>query len=136
MFIPISLTGALLLLSALAPSAATSSCCRHDVATREYHEHIAANYLDVWNGDLTLLNATFSPGVTLHIDRFPSQTGEGSDPVEVGTSEEFRDFVEQSRSGWEQYRFVRHNWVADGLNVALRWRLEAVIGANFTRIPT
>ncbi|KAK1763058.1 hypothetical protein QBC33DRAFT_623268 [Phialemonium atrogriseum] len=71
----------------------------------KYHEHIAANYLNVWNGDLTLLNATFSPGVTLYIDRFPSQTGEGSEPVEVGTSEEFCDFVEQSRSGWEQYRF-------------------------------
>jgi hypothetical protein len=105
-------------------------------STHCYHEHILEQYQSVWNGDLSLANSTFSPRITFHTDRFPSHTGVGSDPITVTTPGAFVGFVEQSRAGWDKYTFTTYRWVGDGDRIAVRWILDAVMGANFTSLPT
>ncbi|KKK24330.1 hypothetical protein AOCH_002100, partial [Aspergillus ochraceoroseus] len=106
------------------------------VGTHMHHEYILNNYLDIWNGDLSLINSTFSPDLAFHSDRFPSSTGVGSVAIQIPTAQAFRAFVIRSRTGWNQYTFHPYKWAADGLNIAVRWRLEAVMGHNFTLAPT
>lgn len=45
-------------------------------------------------------------------------------------------FVQQSRSSFDSYDFKIYKWAGSNLNVFIRWRLEAVVGANFMLAPT
>ena len=102
----------------------------------EHHGQVIKNYLAIWSGDLSLANTTLSPNLTLQADRFPSPTGSGSVPIVVNSAEAFTAFVQRSRTGWDKYSFVVDKSVANGLHIAIRWRMEGVIGANFTLVPT
>ncbi|KAJ5626446.1 hypothetical protein N7528_003873 [Penicillium herquei] len=126
---------ALLGSSATATEDACSSC-RHDVTTNSYHEHILNNYLAVWDGDLSLLKSTFHPDVVLYSDRFPSSTGNGSDATVITNREEFAAFVERARNGWDSYTFNPITWVGGGHSVVVRWKMEGVLGSNFTLFET
>lgn len=115
------------------PSALASSCCRDDITTSAFHERLLKNYLAVWDGDLSLINATFHPDVVLHSDRFPSTTG--STIIQVNNRAQYKAFVERSRSGWESYTFDPIHSVAADHSVAVRWIMNGIIG-NFTLFPT
>jgi hypothetical protein len=108
----------------------------HGMTTPYGHlKHVLNNYLSIWNGNLSLLDSTFSPTVTLHADRFPSVNG-GSEAFNITTREEFHAFVLRSRTGWDKYEFKIHAWTGHENHIAVRWKLDAVMGANFTILPT
>jgi hypothetical protein len=124
---------------ALAPLLAISSaasCCNPHAATEKQRDLIANNYLNIWNGDVSLIDSTFSPEISVHADRLPSSTGVGSDVLNITTSQGFRDWVTQSRSSWDQYNFIKYKSASEGHNIAIRWTLDGIIGANFTMAPT
>lgn len=98
--------------------------------TKEQQEQIRDNYLALWGGDYTLSDKVLSSGVTLNIDRHP--TANGSVPVIVNNSKEFMDFLKWSRTGWEKFAFKVVHWAADGHNIAIRWKLEAVMGEDYS----
>ncbi|CRG91335.1 hypothetical protein PISL3812_08383 [Talaromyces islandicus] len=108
----------------------------HGMATNYAHlKQILANYLSIWNGNLSLLDATLSPTISFNADRFPSPKG-GSEAFNITTREEFRGFVLRSRTGWDKYEFKVYSWTGHENHIAVRWKLDAVIGANFTALPT
>lgn len=124
---------------ALAPLLAISSaasCCNPHAATQKQRDLIANNYLNIWNGDVSLIDSTFSPEISVHADRLPSSTGVGSDVLNITTSQGFRDWVTKSRSSWDQYNFIKYKSAGEGHNIAIRWTLDGIIGANFTMAPT
>jgi hypothetical protein len=103
--------------------------CPDDVPlTPAHHARIVDNYLRLWYGDLSVLNDTFSPHITFHADRFPSPAGTGSEAIELNTSSAFGDFVLSSRKGWERYGFKPTYWLGEQNKIAIRWRLDGVIG--------
>lgn len=112
-----------------------SSRSHKRAASHEHQQSVISNYLKLWNGDSSVVDSVLSPRLSLHADQFPSPTGEGSVPIEVDSSEEFLAFVQRSRTGWEKYNFEVYKSAAQGNNIAIRWRLEAVMGANFTLVP-
>jgi SnoaL-like domain len=100
-------------------------------------EHLALikdNYLDVWNGNLTLLNETFAPVLQFHGDRFPS--GNTSTLLGINTREDFLAFVERARAGWDQYEFKVHAWVGHENHIAVRWIMDGILGQNYSLAPT
>ncbi|KAH8703604.1 hypothetical protein BGW36DRAFT_423159 [Talaromyces proteolyticus] len=97
-------------------------------------ENVLNNYLSIWNGDVSRVNSTFAPVLSFHGDRFP--TSNGSRLIEIGTADEFGAFVKSSRTGWDKYEFKVHAWTGYENQIAVRWKLEAVVGANFTIVPT
>lgn len=124
---------------ALAPILAIASaatCCNPRAATQKQRDLIANNYLNIWNGDISLIDSTFSPEISVHADRLPSSTGVGSDVLNITTSRGFRDWVTKSRNSWDQYNFIKYKSAGEGHNIAIRWTLDAIIGANFTMAPT
>lgn len=118
------------------PDASTTCCEARSFATQSHLEHISHNYLDIWNGNLALINTTLSPAISVHADRFPSPTGVGSVQLTISSSTDFAAFVERARSGWEKYTFVPYKWIGAGNEIAVRWRLEAIMGSDFALIPT
>jgi hypothetical protein len=96
---------------------------------------ILNNYLSIWNGNLSLLDATLSPTISFNADRFPSPKG-GSEAFNITTREEFCGFVLRSRTGWDKYEFKVYSWTGHNNHIAVRWKLDAVIGADFTILPT
>lgn len=115
--------------SSPAPSSYGSALCPNAVAlTPAHHARIVDNYLQLWYGDISVLNDTFSPHITFHGDRFPSSTGTGSEILELNTSSAFGDFVLSSRKGWKRYGFKPTYWLGEQNKVAIRWRLDGVIG--------
>lgn len=124
---------------ALAPLlavATAASCCNPHADSHSQRELIADNYLNLWNGDLSLINSTFSSEISVHIDRIPSSTGVGSEFTKISTSQEFLDWVKSSRAGWDEYGFTKYKSAGEGSNVAVRWIMNGIIGANFTQVPT
>lgn len=117
--------------------AAPAKCCNKQATSRAYHETIMNNYLNVWAGDLSLVNSTFAPALTLHGDRFPTGA-HGSVQLAplVNSSAAFAAFVQSTRSGFNKYEFAVDRWAGDGLNVVIRWILHGVIGHNFHVVPT
>ena len=109
-------------------------CRSSKVSSHSHHAHIVNNYLKLWAGDLSLVNQTFDPEITFNADRFPSSSGTGAAPLIITTSEEFGAFVNSSRQGSEKYQFDPIYWLGEGNRVAIRWRLDSIIG-NFTRFP-
>ena len=118
-------------------SAVMAECiCKEDITSAEHHAEIAQNYLDVWNGNLGLVNSTFSSDVVVHADRFPLATGNGSAFLSINSRQDFVAFVERSRTGWDEYGFDLYKSAGQDLNVAIRWVMNGVVGANFTLLPT
>lgn len=105
------------------------------VRNQSYLEQLLSNYLKIWNGNLSLLNSTLSPSITFNADRFPSPKG-GSEVFNIKTREEFSAFVSRSRTGWDKYEFKIYAWTGRDNHIAVRWTLDAVMGANFTALPT
>lgn len=112
------------------------SCCRSDVTSSSYHRHMLNQYISVWDGDLSLVKSTFHPDVKLFSDRFPSSTGNGSTLTAVTNRDEFAAFIENARVGWEKYTFDPIRWVSNGHQIVVRWKMEGILGSNFTRFPT
>lgn len=56
--------------------------------------------------------------------------------MEIKTADGFRAFVVRSRTGWEKYEFKVHAWTGNGNQLAVRWRLEAIMGSDFDIVPT
>jgi hypothetical protein len=104
--------------------------------TQAHYEHMLSNYLNIWNGDLSLVDSTFSSTISVHADRFPSPTGKGSVPLNIASSATFEAFVRRARDGWDRYAFVPYKWVGGDNNIAVRWMLDGIVGANFTLFPT
>ncbi|KAM5369982.1 hypothetical protein ACJZ2D_008665 [Fusarium nematophilum] len=96
------------------------------------------NYLEVWEGHYDLAEATFMPAMDFITDRNPSPTGygNGSTPTHLRTSEELLDLIRFSRDGWDEYGFQVDRWASNEYEIAVRWRLNAVMGVNFTSLPT
>ncbi|KAJ5927866.1 hypothetical protein N7466_006822 [Penicillium verhagenii] len=131
--LPVALSSLLLTSSA---SSVGDVCCRGDVTTSSYHQKMLDQYLSVWDGDLSLVKSTFHPDVKLYSDRFPSSTGNGSTLTEITNREQFAAFVEKSRDGWSKYTFDPIRWVSSGHQIVVRWKMEGVLGSNFTLFPT
>lgn len=125
-----------LALSCMPAITATPCCNASSYSTQSHYEHVLSNYLNIWNGDLSLINWTFSPTISVHADRFPSPAGVGSVPLSATTSADFEAFVQRARNGWDKYTFVPYKWVAGENKIAVRWMLDAIMGANFTLAPT
>jgi SnoaL-like domain len=104
------------------------------IENRKHLKNVSDNYLSIWNGDLSLIDSTFAPKFAFHADRFPSP--DGSQAIDINTPDEFRAFVSRARTGWDKYEFEVLAWAGHGNNVAVRWKLNAVMGANFTILPT
>ncbi|KAJ5692001.1 hypothetical protein N7462_001424 [Penicillium macrosclerotiorum] len=119
------------------PSTLASQCsCRDDITTKVYHQHILNNYLAVWGGKFSLINTTFHPDMVVFSDRFPSSTGNGSTLTRVTNRDEFTAFVKKSRNGWKEYSFTPIQFVANDDAMAVRWKMNGILGANFTLFPT
>ena len=112
------------------PSTA-SSCCGV-VPDQEYHKRMIDLYLQAWNGDYSQVNRTFDPSIHIYLDRI--LTANGSISYSVQSREEVPGFMQQARQGWDKYEFEPVRWTdGDGYNVAVRWKLNGVMGANFPK---
>ncbi|VUC30696.1 unnamed protein product [Clonostachys rosea] len=127
-------------LALLAPSAlaapknnANSSCCRKDLNSNEYHKELSTNYLNMWSGNLTIAETILHPDLTMYADRLPSANG--SDLIRVTTRDEFVAFIGKSRTGWQKYWFDMIHWVGTGDKLAMRWKMNGLVGENMA-IPT
>ena len=140
------LGGTLAALSILAPQAQSQAAAVVDPdpdsycfePSQAYNKKMVDNYLAVWQGEYQLLDSTFMPGMELIADRFPSPAGfgNGSTPKDIHTSEEYLDFIKLARAGWDGYSFDVLRWAGNDHEIAVRWRLNAVMGSNFTTFPT
>jgi len=124
-----ALCGMLPLLVSSASVAPACGVCRPDIDTPAYYSQVAKNYLNLWGGDYSLLNATLSPEINFSSDRFP--TGNGTEELTWRTAAEFRGFVERVREGWQKYGFEVYKSAGSDYNVFIRWRLEAIVGSDF-----
>lgn len=113
----------------------TASHDLHVARNNAHLKQILSNYLSVWNGNLSVLAATLSPTISFNADRFPSPKG-GSEAFNIKTREEFHSFVLRSRTGWDKYEFKIYAWTGHENHIAVRWKLDAVVGANFSILPT
>lgn len=113
--------------------------CRPDVNTPEHRAQIVSNYLNLWGGQLDLLNQTLSPNVELEIDRFPLSgncSTAGSRTVNVHSSAEFAGLISGTRSGFAKYGFNNDHSFGQDNSVVIRWSLDGIIGENFAVLPT
>jgi hypothetical protein len=105
------------------------------IGTQEHLQDVLNRYLKIWDGDLSLIDSTLAPTLSFYADRFPAANG-GSQPIDIDSAEGFRTFVVRSRTGWEKYEFKIHAWTGNGNQLAVRWRLEAIMGPDFAIVPT
>lgn len=124
------ITTALVTLSTLA-STVSASCCAKP--TYKHQKKILDNYIASWNGDTSRGNATFDSDAKLFADRILNGTG-SIDIYPIQTSVGIMDFIQKGRFGWEKYQFELVNWAGgEGYNIALRWTLHGVVGADFPK---
>ena len=97
--------------------------------SRQEQARVKDNYLALWGGDLSLADKVLASNVKLNIDRHP--TADGSAPVVVNSLEEFLGFLKLARAGWETFSFEVLRWAADGQNIAIRWKAEAIMGKDY-----
>ncbi|CAI6089555.1 unnamed protein product [Clonostachys chloroleuca] len=99
-----------------APKTSTnSSCCRKDLNSNEYHKELSTNYLSMWSGDLTIAETILHPDLVIR--------------------NEFVAFIQKSRTGWQNYWFDMIHWVGTGDKLAMRWKMNGLVGENMA-IPT
>lgn len=115
--------------------AAPASCCAKEFKiTPAHRETMMNNYMNIWNGDFSLLNSTLTDKIHFEMDRHPVATG--SEPTLATTSGEFLGLVMWSHQGWQSVNFEPVVWIGDGDIIALRWEYTAYMGANFTKVNT
>ncbi|KAJ6780102.1 hypothetical protein PWT90_01031 [Aphanocladium album] len=126
-----------LLTSASTGLAAAIKSCPGHFTTPGYHQKIMNDYLAIWAGNLSLVNSTFAPHLTLQGDRFPTGA-HGSVQLAplVNSPEAFSGFVRQTRANFGEYGFRVQRWAGDGANVVFRWTLEGKVGKAFKAVPT
>lgn len=100
------------------------------IGTQEHLQDVLNRYLKIWHGDISLIDSTLAPTLSLYVDRFPVANG-GGRPIEINTANGFRAFVVRYRIGWEKYEFMIYTWIGNGNLLAVRWRLQAIMGLNF-----
>jgi hypothetical protein len=127
---------AFVLLVAFNASYVSAECCETKFTSLEHHQSILQNYNSMWNGDASQVNATFLPEFVVNADRFPSPTGVGSVPTTIRNIPEILGYVERSRPGWDKYNIEVVRWTSSDYHIAIRWRLDGVIGADFSLLPT
>jgi hypothetical protein len=131
MFFTTFITTALLSLTVI-PLAFASPCCLP--LPPNHHKKVIDLYTRTWNGEDALLNRTFSPSASLHSDRTPAANG--SEVHIIQSSQEILGFMHGAQTGWDKYQFEVLGWAGgDGGNIAVRWKLNGIIGEGFT-IPT
>lgn len=70
----------------------------------------------------------------MYSDRTP--TANSSEAHVIQSSQDILNFMHQAQTGWDKYQFEVAGWAGgDGGNVAVRWKLNGIIGEGFT-IPT
>lgn len=74
------------------------------IGTQEHLRDVLDRYLNIWHGDLSLIDSKLAPTLSLYADRFPVANG-GSRPMEIRTAKGFRAFVVRYKIGWEKYEF-------------------------------
>ncbi|KAK2596248.1 hypothetical protein QQS21_006340 [Conoideocrella luteorostrata] len=126
-----------LILGALPSEAVASKCCPGVFKTHEHHARILQNYVDIWAGNLSLIDSTLAPALSLQIDRFPTGS-HGSVPLAptINSSAAFSSFVQSTRSNFDKYGFTVQKWAGEDRHISLRWTMEAVLGDKFKAVPT
>lgn len=110
---------------------------RAHFTSHSYHETVMNRYLAIWAGDLSLVNSTFAPSLTFSGDRFPTGAHGSAQLAPFITSPgTFAGFVQQTRANFDEYRFSVQRWAGEGVNIAVRWTLEGVVGESFKAVPT
>lgn len=131
MFFTTGITTALLSLTILSPAFAAPCCIP---LAPNHHKKVIDHYTRTWNGEDALLNRTFAPTAHLYSDRTP--TANGSEVHIIQSSQDILAFMHRAQKGWDKYQFEVAGWAGgDGGNVAVRWKLDGIIGEGFT-IPT
>ncbi|KFY09575.1 hypothetical protein V492_05434 [Pseudogymnoascus sp. VKM F-4246] len=131
MFITTLITATLLSLS-ITPFASATPCCLP--LPPDHHKKVIDLYTRTWNGEDALLNKTFAPTAQLYSDRTPAANG--SEVHVIRSSQDILDFMHGAQTGWDKYQFEVAGWAGgDGGNIAVRWKLNGIIGEGFT-IPT
>jgi hypothetical protein len=119
----------------LAPAVGLPSCCETGFVNTK-NQRLLDDYVDVWCGNLALVEKVFHPDVVLYSDRFPSSTGKGRNLISFTNRDEFVTFVQRSRKGRKRYTFTPIRSTGDEDSVIVRWAMHGVIGSNFTLFPT
>ncbi|CAH0054158.1 unnamed protein product [Clonostachys solani] len=118
-------------------SCAPTECCATKFNTPAHYDKVIHNYLNAWNGDLSLVNSTFAPALSLQGDILPNGAGGYSSVGElVHTASDFEQFIRRARSNFEVYTFTLNKWAGSNHNVVGRWTLNAVIADTFVLFPT
>ncbi|KAF4628744.1 hypothetical protein G7Y89_g9404 [Cudoniella acicularis] len=100
--------------------------------TKEVRDHIADNYISLWDGNYDIINSTFSPDFTmLYQDRFPTGLGNGSVLSDVDSRAAFLAFVQRGRAAFSQYEFKVVRKFGEDNVIAIRWILDAVYKGGF-----
>ena len=80
----------------------------------------------------SLVNRTFTPSVHIYMDRI--LTTNGSVSYSVQSLEEIPGFMQEARQGWDMYEFEPVRWTdGNGYSVAVRWKLNGIMGAHFPK---
>ncbi|UNI24808.1 hypothetical protein JDV02_010528 [Purpureocillium takamizusanense] len=107
----------------------TSRCRKtNKMPSRQELTQTRDDYLTLWGGDLSLADRVLFQDVKLNIDRPPSANG--SAPVVANDPGAFVNFVKFAHAGWETSEFKVIHWVAEGHNIAIRWKAEAIMGKD------
>lgn len=109
------------------------SCCVKDIGSFEFQQNLANNYLKMWGGDLKIAEQILHKDLVMHADRLPSANG--SDLLRVTSREGFEAFIQKSRTGWSKYWFDLTYWVGNGNQMALRWKMNGIVGKEMP-LPT
>ncbi|KAI9152009.1 Transcription elongation factor SPT5 [Paramyrothecium foliicola] len=120
-------------LLAFATQAAPACCSKEFNIDQAYRKQIADKYLAMWGGEVALAEEILSPEVDLWVDRHPGPNG--TLPVPGANRDDFLAFLTWSRTGWDHFEFEPIHWAGDQQNVAIRWRLNAILG-DFINAPT
>ncbi len=86
---------------------------------------IVDKYFEFWDGNGSLLNEIFSPGLTVYQDRLPTANGSATYPL--FTREAYGEWWRLSREGYDPYRFTRLYDLRQGDKAVVRWTLDATL---------
>lgn len=106
---------------------AADDCCKN-VTSRQYHQQFVNKWLDFWNGNTSLLNGLAEPDMITYQDRVPSPTGNGSESVYINSSDGLSQGMVYALSPYESYYFNLVGWAGMDTHLAVRWRMDAVLG--------
>jgi hypothetical protein len=125
------LTGHVLAAALFKSGAAASDCC-NNLGSTEFYEDFISKWTSFWNGDFDLLNEVAEPDMVMYSDRTPSQSGNGSDLFPVTSAEIFGQALQLAFLPYESYIFELTGWAGTEDRLAVRWRMDAVLGNETT----